>query len=69
MNKPGMCFLTELHKKLGLNKGGEAPHSYIVYLCKKLGYKGQDYKKIDRITFAVFGVCTFISIFRFLSGQ
>jgi len=66
INKPGVCLLTEVHKKLGLNKNEEPPHSYIVFLVQKLGYKGKDYKKIDIITFAVFGVCTVISLVRFV---
>lgn len=68
LNKPGMCLLTELQKKMGLSQNGELPHSYIVFLCQKLGYKGNDFKKIDRITFTIFGVCTFISAGRFIFG-
>ena len=66
INKPGVCLLTELQKKLGLSQKGEIPHSYIVFLCQKLGYKGDDFKKIDRITFTVFGVCTVVSVMRFI---
>jgi len=66
INKPGVCLLTEAHKKLGLSQQGEQPHSYIVYLIKKLGYKGNDYKKIDIITFVVFGLCTVFSLTRFV---
>lgn len=65
MNKPGMCLLTEVQKKMGLG-GDSFPSSYMFYLVKKLGYKGNDSKKVDLITFAGFAVCTLISVIRFV---
>lgn len=65
INKPGMCLLTEIQKKMGLGGDNDFPDSYMVYLFKKLGYKGNDTKKIDLITFSVFSVCTVISIARY----
>jgi len=65
LNQPGMCLLTEIQKKLGLGGAGDFPHSYMVYLFKKFGYKGNDTKKIDLITFSVFSVCTCISLLRY----
>lgn len=66
LNKPGMCLLTEIHKMLGLAQNGDAPHSYIVYLVKKFGYRGNDYKKIDIFTFVIFALCTLVSLLRFV---
>jgi len=66
MNKPGMCLLTEVQKKMGLGGGNNFPSSYMFYLVKKLGYKGNDSKKVDILTFSGFTVCTLISIIRFI---
>lgn len=68
INKPGMCLLTEIQKKMGLKHDGKFPDSYMFYLSKKLGYKGNDTKKVDRITFSVFSICTIISVIRYLFG-
>jgi len=66
VNKPGMCLLTEIQKKMGLKHNGEFPDSYMFYLSKKFGYKGNNTKKVDRITFSVFTVCTIVSILRYI---
>lgn len=66
INKPGVCVLTEVQKKLGANGDNTFPASYMFYLAKKLGYKGDDTKKVDLITFAGFSVCTVISIIRYI---
>ena len=66
IKKPGVCLLTELQKKLGLGGNADFTDSYVVYLSKKLGYKGNDVKKIDLITFSVFAICTVISVFRYV---
>ena len=68
MKKPGVCLLTELQKKLGLGGDADFTDSYMVYLSKRLGYKGHDTKKIDHITFFVFTICTVISAFRYVLG-
>lgn len=66
MNKPGICLLTEVQKKMGLGGDNDFPSSYMFYLVKKFGYKGSDSKKVDLITFAGFSVCTLISVIRFI---
>lgn len=66
VNKPGMCLLTEIQKKMGLSGSEDFPHSYMVYLFNKFGYQGNDTKKIDMITFSVFSVCTSVSLLRYL---
>ncbi|MDH5393598.1 MAG: hypothetical protein OEY11_10460 [Gammaproteobacteria bacterium] len=66
IKKPGVCLLTELQKKLGLGGSSGFTDSYMVFLSKKLGYKGNDAKKIELITFSVFSVCTALSLFRYL---
>ncbi|MDH5516876.1 MAG: DUF2784 family protein [Gammaproteobacteria bacterium] len=67
MKKPGVCVLTELQKKMGLGGDAGFSESYIVYLVKKLGYKGHDNKKIDLITFSVFALSSIVSIYRYVS--
>ena len=64
MNKPGMCLLTEIQKKINKESHIEFPDSYMIYLYNKLGFSTTDTKKIDTVTFSVFAVCTLISIAR-----
>jgi hypothetical protein len=66
INKPGMCLLTEIQKKMGLGGDNNFPDSYMFYLSKKLGYKGNNTKRVDIITFSVFSVCTVTSILRYI---
>ena len=63
-NKPGMCVVTEIQKKLGLNTNGHFPDSYMIYLYHKLGFEGASPKKIDLVTFSVFILCTLVSLVR-----
>lgn len=64
LSKPGMCVLTEVQKKMGLNTNGDFPESYMIYLYNKLGFKGASDKTIDKVTFGVFTLCTLVSLVR-----
>lgn len=66
INKPGVCVLTEVQKKMGLGGDNDFSGSYVFYLSKKLGYKGSNTKRVDMITFSVFSVCTVISVLRYI---
>lgn len=62
--KPGMCVLTELQKKINQYNNVDFPDSYMIYLYSKFGINVVNTKRMDKITFSVFAMCTTISVVR-----
>jgi hypothetical protein len=66
INKPGMCLITEIQRKIYYKYHVEFPSSYMVYLYNKFGIKVENKKKADQITFSVFTICTLISVIQII---
>jgi len=62
INKPGMCLITEIQKKLNNTYRKNFPNSYMVLIYQKLGVNINNMKKADLVTFSVFIVTTLVSI-------
>lgn len=62
--KPGMCVITELQRALNKMHNVDFPSSYMTYLYSSMDIEITDERKVDIITFSVFGVCTAISLLR-----
>jgi len=68
INKPGMCLITEIQKKLNTMHGKNFPDSYMVLIYQKSGINLRNTKKADLVTYSVFIVTTLISIAGYYGG-
>ncbi len=58
----GYCLATDLQRRWKLAHGYNFPTSYMVYLWHMFGFKNMSEKKINKITFSVFGLTCLASL-------